>query len=306
MNIRLRGNSFSCHNFTDQKLTSFILDCLLNRSEIDCTEGNLFKSTKVRVLILPIASPGYYPGPETAELFHRGVEVISSNLLRMLYDDLIQGKLLDIKPNMMDGVIINIMQESIEHPNSFAIALDLKDDAIIQVIAATGYRELETFKKGFGYKPFHGIPFHLSPELMFVFLDKLGKTGVGIKARNKETHYDVMRLFVNNPFSNLPEKNLGTMVRSSILSLELNKVIANLLGDDDNSLGFLSNWSTEIFDMLSEFKQGIPDLYHNHPAINEKFNKNLNTFIKEYGSIAATALKKARAQGTNYGRPNSK
>lgn len=306
MNIRLRGTSLNCPNFSGQKLTLFILDCLFNRAEIDSTDGNVFESTKVTYNVTPLPARGYYPRADQAEIFYQGVTVTSSKILKIMYQDLKLGKFMDLGPLVMDGIVINITQDSIEHPNALVIALDFKNDKIVEFVTATGYRELDSITRGYVYKPFHGVPFHLNSNLAFCFLDELGKMGAGLYHRNKETHYDLAKILAQGHDESFSEKTLNLVIRNSILAIELNKVWVNLLGDDELALGLLSNWSTDVFNTMTDFRQGIPFRYHDNIEVNTRFENNLTTFIKEYGSIAATALAKARARGNTYGRSNSK
>jgi hypothetical protein len=310
MNIHLSNKSIYSYSFIEERKTDFIIDCLfrdssINKHQIDILalfSGNSQQlkhdeNIKTFYTVFPLhPDEKVNLTPEQEKYFTDGIMLTTTLELRTFYHRLKQGFIGSLPKDLFNGVIIAITETTECHKNSMMISLSLKHDQIYSFSISTNYRELNSFTREMNYRPFTGVEFQIKKGLHYCFLNE-GGIGVGIYHDAKPLDYSLITALKEGYHIQFENSMFQRWVRDCLVNLETDKILANLYHDtDDGECDFLQYFKTNKRHSQKAFKDELPLRYTMNEKTNTIFERNLENFAKEYGSIAAAALQRARAK----------
>ena len=310
MNIHLQSNSIYLYTFVKQRKTDFIIDCLLRDSSINdaridilgfftgngrLTHDEDIKTYYTLIPLYPAKPVQLTPGQE--KLFTEGIILRTTVELRVFYSQLKQGRFGSLTEDMFDGVTIGITETTPGHNNTMMVTLNFKTDHVYSFGLCTDYRELDSFSRDFNYRPFTGVQFQVKQGLHFCFIGTGGGIGVGIYHDARPIDYS-LAVALQNGFHIQYENSLfQRWVRDSIINLETERILANIYHNtDDEGKDFLQYFDSDKRSSQEKLAEMLPARYTINEKANTIFDRNLENFAKEYGSIAAAALQRVRAK----------
>lgn len=309
MNIHLNSKSIYSYSFTEERKTDFIINCLFRDSSINKHQtdiltlfsGNGRKLKRDGVKTFYTVFP-FHPNekisltPEQEKYFTNGVTLTTTLALRAFYRRLKQGFIGTLPKDLFNGIIITITETAENYKNSMMITLSLKHDQIYSFSINTDYQELNSFTQQMSYYPFIGVQFQIKKGLHYCFLNE-GGTGIGIYHDAKPLDYSLVTALKEGYHTRFENNMFQRWVRNCLVNLETDKILANLYYDTDNGeCDFLQYFKTNKKHSQKAFKDELPLRYTVNEKTNTIFERNLENFAKEYGSITAAALQKARAK----------
>ena len=234
--------------------------------------------------------------PEQEKYFTNGVTLTTTLALRAFYRRLKQGFIGTLPKDLFNGIIITITETAENYKNSMMITLSLKHDQIYSFSINTDYQELNSFTQQMSYYPFMGVQFQIKKGLHYCFLNE-GGTGIGIYHDARPLDYSLVTALKEGYHTQFENNTFQHWVRDCLVNLETDKILANLYYDTDNGeCDFLQYFKTNKKHSQKAFKDELPLRYTVNEKTNTIFERNLENFAKEYGSITAAALQKARAK----------
>lgn len=310
MNIHLSNKSIYSYSFIEERKTDFIIDCLfrdssINKHQIDILalfSGNsrqLKRDENIKTFytVFPLhPDEKLNLTPEQEKYFTDGITLTTTLELRTFYSRLKQGFIGTLSKDLFNGIIIAISETTEGHKNSMMITLSLKHDQIYSFSISTNYRELNSFSREMNYRPFTGVEFQIKKGLHYCFLNE-GGIGVAIYHNAKPLDYSLITALKEGYHIQFENSMFQRWVRDCLVNLETDKILANLYHDTDHGeCDFLQYFKTNKEDSQKAFKDELPPRYTMNEKTNTIFESNLENFAKEYGSIAAAALQRARAK----------
>lgn len=310
MNIHLLAKSIYSYSFVKQSKTDFIIDCLfrdscINEFSIDpfvaLFTGNrkvTEEETKTYYRVFPLhPDKPLHLTPEQESYFTEGIVLRTTVELRDFYSRLKQGLMGSLTEDMFTGVIISITETTEGHNNTMIITLNLKKDRIISFGINTDYRELDSFSRGKNYRPFNGVNFQIKEGLHFCFTGADNNIGVAIHHSGKSVDYSLAMALKQGYHTQYQDGIFQRWVRNSIIILNTDHILSKLYYDTDkDGNDFLQCFKFKKQDPQQPLQDILPLRYTINEKVNTIFERNLENFTKEYGSIAAAAIQRARAK----------
>lgn len=309
MNIHLNSKSIYSYSFTEERKTDFIINCLFRDSSINkhqtdiltlfSENGRKLKRNDVKTFYTVFP---FHPNekisltPEQEKYFTNGVTLTTTLALRAFYRRLKQGFIGTLPKDLFNGIIITITETEENYKNSMMITLSFKHDQIYSFSINTDYQELNSFTQQMSYYPFMGVQFQIKKGLHYCFLNE-GAIGVAIYHDARSLDYSLVTALKEGYHTQFENNTFQHWVRDCLVNLETDKILANLYYDTDNGeCDFLQYFKANKKHSQKAFKDELPLRYTVNEKTNTIFERNLENFAKEYGSIAAAALQRARAK----------